>query len=116
MQIQIFFAARRATNKWLGYKFCASLSGEALLYIGDNPCVIVLKWMDIFGWFPYHLKQKNTREYMKGRKRDIKNMTVCDLLANAKLLYKQKTENDLSAGYVKAVLAYKASEKLAEIL
>ena len=43
-------------------------------------------------------------------------MTVCDLLANAKLLYKQKTENDLSAGYVKAVLAYKASEKLAEIL
>ena len=49
---------------------------------------------------------------MKGRKRDIKNMTVCDLLANAKLLYKQKTENDLSAGYVKAALEYKALEKL----
>lgn len=36
-------------------------------------------WMDIFGWFPYHLKQKNTREYMRRRKRDIENMTVCDL-------------------------------------
>ena len=32
--------------------------------------------------------------------------------ANAKLLYKQKTENDLSAGYVKAALEYKALEKL----
>lgn len=34
------------------------------------------------------------------------------ILANAKLLYKQKTENDLSAGYVKAALEYKALEKL----
>ena len=33
---------------------------------------------------------------------------------NAKLLYKQKTENDLSAGYVKAALEYKALEKLCE--
>ncbi len=32
--------------------------------------------------------------------------------ANAKLLYKQKTENDLSAGYVKAALEYKALETL----
>ena len=29
-----------------------------------------------------------------------------------KLLYKQKAENDLSAGYVKAALEYKALEKL----
>ena len=41
--------------------------------------VIVLKWMDIFGWFLYLLKQKNTREYMRRRKRDIKNMMACDL-------------------------------------
>lgn len=34
------------------------------------------------------------------------------ILANAKLLYKQKAENDLSAGYVKAALEYKALEKL----
>ena len=34
------------------------------------------------------------------------------ILANAKLLYKQKIENDLSAGYVKAALEYKALEKL----
>ena len=34
------------------------------------------------------------------------------ILANAKLLYKQKTENDLSAGYVKAALEYKALETL----
>ena len=34
------------------------------------------------------------------------------ILANAKLLYKQKTENDFSAGYVKAALEYKALEKL----
>lgn len=34
------------------------------------------------------------------------------ILANVKLLYKQKTENDLSAGYVKAALEYKALEKL----
>lgn len=34
------------------------------------------------------------------------------ILANAKLLYKQKVENDLSAGYVKAALEYKALEKL----
>ena len=34
------------------------------------------------------------------------------MLANAKLLYKQKIENDLSAGYVKAALEYKALEKL----
>lgn len=34
------------------------------------------------------------------------------ILANAKLLYKQKAENDLSAGYVRAALEYKALEKL----
>ena len=34
------------------------------------------------------------------------------ILANAKLLYKQKAENDLSAGYVKAALEYKALEKI----
>ncbi len=34
------------------------------------------------------------------------------ILANAKLLYKQKIENDLSAGYVEAALEYKALEKL----
>ena len=33
-------------------------------------------------------------------------------LANARLLYKQKAENDLSAGYVKSALEYKALEKL----
>ncbi len=34
------------------------------------------------------------------------------ILANAKLLYKQKAENDLSAGYVRAALEYKDLEKL----
>lgn len=34
------------------------------------------------------------------------------ILANAQLLYKQKSENDLSAGYVKTALDYKALEKL----
>ena len=34
------------------------------------------------------------------------------ILSNAKLLYKQKAENDLSAGYVKVALEYKALEKL----
>lgn len=34
------------------------------------------------------------------------------ILANAKLLYKQKAENDLSARYVKSALEYKALEKL----
>lgn len=33
------------------------------------------------------------------------------ILANAQLLYKQKSENDLSAGYVKTALEYKALEK-----
>ena len=36
VQIQIFFATQQAANKWLGYKFCASLYGGALLYIGDK--------------------------------------------------------------------------------
>ena len=45
----------------------------------EDLVVIVLKWTDIFGWFPYHLKQKNTRKYMRRRERDVKNMTVCDL-------------------------------------
>lgn len=34
------------------------------------------------------------------------------ILANAQLLYNQKSENDLSAGYVKTALDYKALEKL----
>ena len=34
------------------------------------------------------------------------------ILANANLLYKQKSENDLSAGYVRAALEYKELEKL----
>lgn len=34
------------------------------------------------------------------------------ILSNAQLLYKQKTENDLSAGYVKAALEYKKLEEL----
>lgn len=34
------------------------------------------------------------------------------ILANAKLLYKQKAENDLSAGYVRTALEFKALEKL----
>lgn len=36
VQIQIFFATQQATNKWLGYKFCAPLLSGALLYIGDK--------------------------------------------------------------------------------
>ena len=34
------------------------------------------------------------------------------ILANAKLLYKQKSENDTSAGYVRTALEFKALEKL----
>lgn len=34
------------------------------------------------------------------------------IFANANLLYKQKAENDLSAGYVRAALDYKKLEKL----
>lgn len=45
----------------------------------EDHVVIVLKWMDIYGWFPYHLKQKNTRDYMRRRKTDIRNMMVYDL-------------------------------------
>ena len=37
------------------------------------------------------------------------------ILANAKFLYKQKTEYDLSAGYVTAALEYKALEKLCRV-
>lgn len=33
------------------------------------------------------------------------------IIANANLLYKQKAENDISAGYVKSALDYKALEK-----
>ena len=36
------------------------------------------------------------------------------IFANAQLLYKQKTENDLTAGYVKTALEYKALEKLCQ--
>lgn len=36
------------------------------------------------------------------------------ILANAKLIYKQKIENDLSAGYVKAALEYPGLEKLCD--
>lgn len=34
------------------------------------PVSIVLKWTDIFGWFPYHLKRKSIKQYM------IENNTV----------------------------------------
>ena len=36
------------------------------------------------------------------------------ILNNAKLLYKQKTEDDRSAGYVKMALDYKALEKMCD--
>ncbi|MBQ9767462.1 MAG: type III toxin-antitoxin system ToxN/AbiQ family toxin [Lachnospiraceae bacterium] len=36
------------------------------------------------------------------------------ILANAKLLYKQKAENDVTAGYVKSALEYKALEKMCD--
>jgi protein AbiQ len=34
------------------------------------------------------------------------------IIANASLLYKQKTENDIAVGYVKSALDYKALERL----
>ena len=54
-------------------------------------------------------------EYIKWLRKDYPNVYSNKIVANARLMYKQKKANDTTAGYVKSALDYQALEKLCDL-